>query len=129
MGKPAAKHGDQIRATDMHLVRVPGGGGASLAHPFVGFIDGAFSSNVYIMGRPAATAGSTADNRPAHLPTPPGTGFLKPPANRGTIMVGSPTVLINGKPAARDGDVAMTCNDPVDLPVGKVIASGTVLIG
>ncbi|MFZ5979816.1 MAG: hypothetical protein ACOYVF_04225 [Candidatus Zixiibacteriota bacterium] len=33
-----------------------------------------------------------------------------------------------GKPAARMGDMAKTCNDPADLPVGTVIAAGTVLI-
>jgi uncharacterized Zn-binding protein involved in type VI secretion len=38
-------------------------------------------------------------------------------------------VMINGKMAARNGDTAMTCNDPADLPAGKVIAVGTVLIG
>jgi uncharacterized Zn-binding protein involved in type VI secretion len=31
--------------------------------------------------------------------------------------------------AARNGDTAQTCNDPVDLPIGKVIAMGTVFIG
>jgi len=43
--------------------------------------------------------------------------------------MGSTTVKINGKMAARSGDMVMTCNDPVDLPIGKVIAVGTVLIG
>ena len=33
-----------------------------------------------------------------------------------------------GKPAARCGDTVMTCNDPADLPVGKIIAAGTVMI-
>ena len=33
-----------------------------------------------------------------------------------------------GKPAARVGDMAKTCNDPTDMPVGTVIAAGTVLI-
>jgi uncharacterized Zn-binding protein involved in type VI secretion len=33
-----------------------------------------------------------------------------------------------GNPAARCGDTANTCNDPADLPVGKVIAVGTVMI-
>jgi uncharacterized Zn-binding protein involved in type VI secretion len=46
-----------------------------------------------------------------------------------SIKIGSPTVKINGKMAARNGDMAQTCNDPVDLPVGQVIAVGTVLIG
>ena len=31
--------------------------------------------------------------------------------------------------AARNGDLAQTCNDPADLPIGTVIAVGTVMIG
>jgi uncharacterized Zn-binding protein involved in type VI secretion len=81
------------------------------------------------MGMPAATVDSTADNTPVHIATPPGTTFQKPPANKATIKLGSPTVKINGKMAARNGDTAMTCNDPADLPVGQVIAVGTVFIG
>ena len=66
---------------------------------------------------------------PAHIATPPGTSFQKPPSNKGTIKVGSATVTINGKAAARNGDPAETCNDPSDQPVGTVVAAGTVLIG
>lgn len=33
-----------------------------------------------------------------------------------------------GKPAARMADPVITCNDPSDLPVGKIIAASTVLI-
>ena len=132
MSKPAAKQGDQIVATDTHIVLVPSPGGpvpTPLPHPFLGIIDGNLSKNVLIMGRPAATVSSTAKNTPLHIPTPPGTSFQKPPSNTGTIIMGSTTVLINGKPAARTGDTANTCNDPVDLPAGKIVAAGTVLIG
>ena len=94
-----------------------------------GVIGGNLSRDVNIMGKPAATVDSTADNSPAHIPTPPGTAFQKSPTNEATIKVGSPTVKINGKMAARNGDVAESCNDPADLPVGRVIAVGTVLIG
>jgi uncharacterized Zn-binding protein involved in type VI secretion len=59
----------------------------------------------------------------------PGVSFQKPPSNKATIQQGSQRVKINGKPAARAGDKALTCNDPSDLPVGTVIAVGTVLIG
>ena len=131
MGQPAAKQGDQIVATDTHIVIVPGTPPAPtpLPHPFTGIINGELSPNVKIMGMPAATIGSTADNTPPHIPTPPGTAFQRPPANKGTILKGSQTVNINGKSAARNGDIATTCNDPVDVPAGTVIGAGTVLIG
>ncbi len=132
MGQPAAKQGDQITATDTHIVMVPSGGGpvpTPLPHPFTGIITGSLSSDVTIMGMPAATVDSTADNTPPHIPTPPGTAFQNPPPNKATITIGSQTVKINGKAAARHGDVANTCNDPSDLPVGTVIAAGTVFIG
>jgi uncharacterized Zn-binding protein involved in type VI secretion len=73
--------------------------------------------------------GSVANNTPPHVPATPGTAFQRPPANKGTVQQGSATVMINGKPAARAGDQALTCNDPVDVPVGTVVASGRVLIG
>ena len=129
MGKPAAKQGDQVSATDMHMVILPNGSPTLLPHVFAGILAGGLSSDVKIMGLPAATVDSTADNTPPHLPTPPGTAFQNPPANKATIKMGSPTVKINGKMAARNGDVAATCNDPADMPVGTVIAAGTVMIG
>lgn len=133
MGQPAAKKNDRIVAVDTHIVMVPAPSGpplpTPLPHPFMGLINGNLSSDVNIMGQPAATVDSTADNTPSHIPTPPGTAFQNPPANRATIKFGSPTVRINGKMAARNGDMAMTCNDPADMPVGQVIAVGTVLIG
>ncbi len=133
MGQPAAKQGDQIVGIDTHIVMVPAPPGppvpTPLPHPFAGLINGGLSSDVNIMKKPAATVDSTADNSPAHIPTPPGTSFQKPPANKATIKVGSPTVKINGKMAARNGDTAMTCNDPSDLPNGTIIAVGTVMIG
>lgn len=132
MGQPAAKKDDQIVATDTHIVMVPSGPSLTptpLPHPFTGIINDGLSSDVKIMGKPAATVDSTADNTPAHIPTPPGTSFQKPPSDKGKIQMGSATVKINGKAAARNGDKAMTCNDPADLPAGTVIAVGTVFIG
>jgi uncharacterized Zn-binding protein involved in type VI secretion len=132
MGQPAAKQGDQIVATDTHIVLVPSPSGSvptPLPHPFTGIIDGALSSDVNIEKKPAATVDSTATNTPPHIPTPPGVSFANPPKNQGKIIIGSTTVKINGKAAARNGDTANTCNDPADLPVGTVIAVSTVLIG
>ncbi|MCG7851853.1 MAG: hypothetical protein MIO92_04970 [Methanosarcinaceae archaeon] len=33
-----------------------------------------------------------------------------------------------GQPAARAGDMVKTCNDPTDMPIGSIVAVGTVLI-
>ena len=130
MGQPAAKQGDQITATDIHIVIDSSTGSpVSLPHPFAGIINDGLSSNVNIMGKPAAVQGSKAKNNPPHIPTSPGVSFQKPPSNEGTIQMGSQTVKINGKPAARNGDTAMTCNDPTDQAVGTVVAVGTVNIG
>jgi uncharacterized Zn-binding protein involved in type VI secretion len=132
MGQPAAKQGDQVFAIDTHIVMVPAGPSqvpTPLPHPFTGIINGGLSQDVKIMGLPAATVGSTADNTPPHVPMPPGTTIQKPPSNRATVQFGSLTVKINGKLAARHGDIALTCNDPGDMPIGQVIAAGTVFIG
>lgn len=128
MGAPAAKQGDRISALDTHLVQPPGTSPpVPVPHVFSGILDGALSSDVRIEGRPAAIVGSTATNTPPHIPQ--GGTFVIPPRNQGRVIAGSATVTINGKPAARAGDTALTCNDPVDLPVGTVVATGTVLIG
>jgi uncharacterized Zn-binding protein involved in type VI secretion len=131
MGTPAAKSGDEIKATDTHTVIVPGSPPTQVPapHPFAGAIDGGLSGNVRINGARAATVGSTATNRQPHVPAAPGNAFVKPPSNRATICEVSRKVRINGKAAARDGDIAETCNDPADAPVGIVVARGNVRIG
>jgi uncharacterized Zn-binding protein involved in type VI secretion len=128
MGQPAAKQGDKIIAIDTHLIQPPGPTSpVPVPHPFTGIIDGGLSADVKIMGMPAATRDSTATNTPSHIPI--GGTFVNPPTNKGQIIMGSTTVMINKKPAARLGDTAKTCNDPAPLPVGQVVAVGTVLIG
>jgi uncharacterized Zn-binding protein involved in type VI secretion len=130
MGQPGAKEGDQVVGVDTHIVMIPSPGGpvpTPLPNPFVGKLDGELSSDVNIEGKPAATEGSTATNSPSHIPA--GGSFQSPPADKGTVTMGSSTVFVNGKAAARMGDTVDTCNDPTDAPVGSIIAVGTVLIG
>jgi uncharacterized Zn-binding protein involved in type VI secretion len=133
MGQPAIKQGDQMTATDMHVVLVPSATGPTptpLPHPFNGTVTGNLSPDVRVNGRPAATVGSTAVNTPPHTPTPPGTGFQTAPTNQGTITSGSSSVRINGKPATRVGDQAQTCADPAPNPAAQLVtADNTVLIG
>ena len=127
MGQPAAKQGDKVFAIDTHIVvstDVPAKATALRPHPFNGLIDGQLSRDVNIMGRAAVTVGSTATNTPPHIAA--GVRFETPPTNRATIIRGSNKVRINGNFAARAGDIAMTCNDPGDLPIGHVVADGGV---
>jgi uncharacterized Zn-binding protein involved in type VI secretion len=123
MPKPLAKEDDKITAMDTHLVE-----GSPFAVPFLGKLDARLSPNVIVEHKRAAVVGSQATNAPGHL-APPGKTFDLPPKNCGTVIGGSKSVLINGHPAVRDGDGAATCNDPGELPVGAVVAAGTVLAG
>jgi uncharacterized Zn-binding protein involved in type VI secretion len=130
--QPAAKLGDMIQAVDTHIVMVPSPGGPvptpTPGHPFVGTINGGLATNVMVGGAPVALVGSTAANSPPHIPIG-GPSFQIPPTNQATIVMGSTTVLVNGKGIARNGDSAVTCDDINPAPHGTVIAAGTVLVG
>jgi len=129
LGQPAAKLGDNVQGIDVHIVMIPSPGGpipTPLPHPFNGTITSGTSSNVMVEGKPAATVDSVAMNIPPHIPQ--GGPFQKPPSNQGKVILGSTTVMISGKPAARAGDTVQTCNDPVDAPTGTVICASKVLI-
>ena len=133
MGQLAAKQGDQMIALDIHIVMVPSASGqipTPLPHPFSGLFDTALSPDVKIMGMPAAVEGSIATNQPSHIPISPGVSFQTPPTNQGKVVRGSSTVFINGKGAARMGDLAETCQDPAPNAAAQIVVPvSTVLIG
>jgi uncharacterized Zn-binding protein involved in type VI secretion len=133
MGQPAAKQNDNVVGIDVHIVMVPAPPGppvpTPLPHAFSGPLDQQLSSDVFIDGLAAATKDSVATNRPSHIPTPPGVSFQSPPPNRGTVTGGSATVNINGKPAARVGDLVDTCNDIGAPPSSAIVGTSTVFIG
>jgi uncharacterized Zn-binding protein involved in type VI secretion len=132
MPQPAARQNDPVTGTDVHILMVPSPGGpvpTPTPLPFAGTLVGNLSTDVMINNLPAAVQGSTAQNAPPHIAPPPAT-FSKPPTNQGRVIIGSPTVLVNGKPLARLGDQVMTCNDPVDAPTCTITAgSPNVLVG
>lgn len=127
MGQAAARQNDRVTGSDTHLVLVPSATGSAPTllpgHVFAGQIQSKTISDVRIEGRPAATVDSVARNSPPHTPVPPGTSFVRPPADQGTVSSGSASVRIHGKAAARRGDPVRTCNDPVDRN-GATITSG-----
>ncbi len=132
MAQPAARQNDQVSGTDVHILLVPSPGGpvpTPTPLPFTGLLVSGLSTDVLINGLPAAVQGSVAQNSPPHLAPPPAT-FSKPPTNQGQVVLGSATVLVNGKPLARLGDTVLTCNDPVDMPVATITGgSPDVLAG
>lgn len=130
MSLPAAKLGDKVLGQDVHIVLVPSSGGpvpTPMTLPFAGILVRGCVATVLIENKPAAVVGSVAQNLPPHVP-PSGT-FAKPPTNQGTVVKGSTTVLIGGKPAARTTDPVLTCADPMPTPNSKLLATGQVLIG
>ena len=92
MRQPAAKQGDQIVASDTHIAMFPAGTAevpTPVPHPFNGVIRGDVSSNVNIMGQPAATVGSLASDD-AHPLIPPGaTRFQKASGQQGKLTKGA----------------------------------------
>jgi uncharacterized Zn-binding protein involved in type VI secretion len=132
MPQPAARQNDPVTGTDVHILLVPSPGGpvpTPTPLPFAGQLMTGLSTDVLINGRPAAVQGSVAQNMPPHL-CPPPASFSKPPTNQGRVLIGSPTVLVNGKPLARLGDQVATCNDPADLPSSTITGgSPDVLVG
>jgi uncharacterized Zn-binding protein involved in type VI secretion len=122
----AARADDTVSGQDTHIVLVPSPSGTTPTPqvlPFNGRLARSLSPDVTVDGRAVAVVGSVAVNQPAHIPI--GGTFQKPPSNQGTVQLGSMSVFANGKAVARIGDPVITCNDPVDAPVGR-IASGSL---
>lgn len=128
--RPLAHQGDVVVGLDVHIVDVPSPAGpvpTPIPHPFKGELDRELATSVQVEDQPAAIEGSLATNGPKHVPQ--GGTFKKTPKDEAKVKTGSPTVLIEDKPAARAGDVCWTCSDPMDLPTGVVVASGSVVVG
>lgn len=128
MGQPAGVIGDRITATCVgHQIPMgPGNPGPAPPLPFSAPVtDGAVAS-VLIGGKPALVTGASGINLPPHVGLHATDPFMAPPAQRGTIIKGSTTVLIGGRPAARTGDQCTVC---LGLPGTLVGTAATVLIG
>jgi uncharacterized Zn-binding protein involved in type VI secretion len=128
MGTPAAVMGDRINAVcAIHMI--PGPVGAPMPAPPMPFsaplLQG-LATKVLIGGKPAAVQGSSGFNTPPHVGLHPSDPFMAPPQQRGTAMVGSTTVLVEGKPAARTGSACTVC---AGLPGQLTGTAATVLIG
>ena len=146
----AAKFGDPVIGIDIHRVIVPTPAGpvpVPLPHPFVGVVFdplgaaiGAAMGAVFgggglvlVNGMPCANTGTEVKGF-GHIPTPPGVapdpGDI--PANEGTLVTGSKTVLFGGASQSRMTSLVSSCSWPVNLPTSVCLAipmGAPVLIG
>jgi len=131
---------DPVIGIDIHLIQPPGPvPPVPVPHPFIGIVfdplglavgmaisgavaafGGSFSGPVLINGMPAANTGTAVKGMPVHVPI--GGVFVNPPSNEGTIITGSKTVHILGTSGARLTSMAITCNDPINLPTSVVMS-------
>lgn len=127
MGTPAIVMGDRITgACPNHLIIGPlGVPTPAPGLPFSAPITIGTVATVLIGGKPAAVMGSSGLNAPPHVGLHGTDPFMAPPAQIGRIVVGSPTVMFGGQPAARVSSTATCCIAPGTL-VPSVV---TVLIG
>jgi uncharacterized Zn-binding protein involved in type VI secretion len=124
---PAARQGDMIRQDTPHChapIHPPAPVPTPVPHPSLPLaITSATATSVMINSLPAAVVGSMSMicSLPSCVPNGPG-----------VISMGSPKVMIQGRPAARVNDMTAhaACVAPIPAPVGKVMPPGspTVMI-
>ena len=130
MGTPAIVMGDQIQGIcPMHQIPGPLGPATPIPAgplPFQAPLLQGLATKVMIGGKLAAVVGSSGYNTPPHVPPlAPSDPFMVPVLQVGRVVSGSPTVLIEGKPAATQAGSCTCCATPGSL----VPTVATVLIG
>jgi RHS repeat-associated protein len=134
----ASKWFDPVLGVDTHIILVPTPAGpvpTPLPNPFVGMVFDlagmAFSmgfgaatggvSFTLVNGLPVTNTGTGATNKMTvpHLPVPG--PFAKPPSDSADLMFGGLHVQFGGSHVVRLGDMALSCNDPVELPTSTVL--------
>jgi uncharacterized Zn-binding protein involved in type VI secretion len=128
MGVPAAVMGDLITGScPAHLIPTPTGAPGPSPMPFSAPVTVGLAATVLIGGRPAAVVGSSGMCTPPHVGLHPSDPFMVPLMQQGIVMMGSTTVLFEGRPAAKTGS---TCNLCGGVPGGILSGSAAnVLIG
>ena len=128
MGTPAAVLGDKIMGTcPAHQIPNPASGVPQPAPPmpFSAPLVMGLATKVLIASKPAAVMGSSGYNVPPHVGLHPSDPCMVPTMQEGKVVAGSPTVMIEGKPAARVGSQVIMC---AGIPGQLLGTANTVLI-
>ncbi len=117
MSAPPIVMGDQVQGIcPNHLIIGPAGAPTPAPSlPFSAPLLSNLATGVTIGGKAAAVVGSEGYNTPPHVSLHPSDPFLVPTMQVGRVVVGSPTVFIEGKPAATATGTATCCVAPGTL--------------
>lgn len=115
MSAPPIVMNDQITGNCTgHLVPNPSSGVPQPAPPlpFAAPLTVGLATTVTIGGKAVALVGSQGFNTPPHVGLHPSDPFMVPSSQIGTVIVGSTTVLVEGKPLATAAGQATLCALP-----------------
>jgi uncharacterized Zn-binding protein involved in type VI secretion len=128
MGQPAAVANDRIVGVcALHQIPSPTGNPIpSPPMPFSAPLSVGLATKVTIAGKPAAVQGSSGFCTPPHVGLHASDPFMVPTTQEGKVMLGSATVLIEGKGAAYTGCTVTQC---ASVPSQIIGSAATVLIG
>lgn len=128
MGTPAAVLMDKIVGVcSLHMIPNPATGAPQPGPPmpFSSPLTLQLATTVIIASKPAGVMGTFGYNTPPHVGLHPADPHMVPLNQIGRVVVGSPTVLIENKPAARTGS---TCTIDFGMPGQLIGTAATVLI-
>jgi len=112
MGSPVLVMGDRLTGLcTIHTIPNPTSGLPQPAPPlpFSAPLTVGLSTTVLIHGKSAAVQGAFGMNSPPHIGLHASDPFMTPVMQKGTVMSGSPSVLVEGKPAATGQSTCTGC--------------------
>jgi len=128
VGQPAVKAGDQVQGVCAGH-QIPSPTGAPMPAPplpFAAPLTIGLATRILVGGAPAAVTGSKGYNTPPHVGLHPSDPKLVPLTQEAAVVVGSATVLFEGKGAAYSGCTVTACLSATPQVTGT---AATVLIG
>jgi uncharacterized Zn-binding protein involved in type VI secretion len=119
MGEPAVVMNDRVTGQCLiHQVPNPASGAPQPSPaplPFSAPLVQGLAATVLAQGKPMAVQGSWGLNTPPHVGLHLSDPFALPTAQRGSVVAGSATVQLEGKPAAKTGSTVTCCQEPGQL--------------